>query len=63
MSELAGDEEHEPAEYDRRAHEEGKAVDAVIDHPAGRVALSDGEDHRSEEGKKNNRGKVRGLEH
>src|SRR5580692_3085324 len=60
---LASDEEHHPAEHNRRSDEECKAVGAIANHALRRIAHGDAEDRRSAEGEKQNRGKVGGMEH
>jgi hypothetical protein len=58
---LAGNQEHQPAKHNRRAHKADKAVDAVAQHLPGRIALGDAKDRRGKQGKEKNRGKVRGM--
>lgn len=60
---LAGDEEHDPAEDDGGADEEGKAIEAVAEHAARIFALSDAEDRGSKEREEQHGGEVGGMDH
>ena len=58
ISKLARNQEHHPAEHDRRASKQHKAVDSVVNHAQRRFALCNPEDHRSEQGEEQDCRKV-----
>src|ERR1035441_4253357 len=55
---LSSDKKHSPAEHNRRADKEHKAINSIADHAARRLALGDAEDRRVEESKEQHRRKV-----